>query len=366
LRHRLFRQPTIFIATITTTDTMTTPISLDTFFSALTMQRDERHYSQLSQQAIEPADNMIAPLSHYGLLAISGPDTAKFLQGQTTCNLNEIDDDNSRPGAHCTPKGRMISNFQLARLDNHHYLLRMRRTLVENSRAVLAKYIVFSKAQQHNASDDYLPIGLSGDKAAAAIAKTFGALPAGLHRQVLCNGNIAIQMDSEATCFECWIRTEQLTNLWPHLSEGFTLQGSDSWELLCIRRGLGDVTEPTIESFTPQMLNYQHTGGISFTKGCYTGQEVIARLHYKGTLKRHMYRIHVEQPHLKPGDVLLNSSTAQVVGDIVNAVTLDSQQTEALAVLTIKDVEEDCIVTASNGAKVTVLSLPYAITSHAF
>ncbi len=341
---------------------MTIHHSLNSFFTQLSITLNDQYHSHVDTDSVEPDDNMIAVLPHYGLLAINGPDTAKFLQGQTTCNLDEIDDTHTRPGAYCTPKGRMVTSFQLARLNSENYLLRMRRPLVESSQAVLAKYIVFSKAEQYNASDKYLVVGLHGDKAKAAINTAFGTTPKGLHESVINDGNIAIQLDQTGKTFECWVLADNVPTLWPTLSDGLHLQGSQSWELLAIRHGQGEVTEQTTEAFTPQMLNYQITGAVSFTKGCYTGQEVVARLHYKGKLKRHMYRIMVEASPLSPGATIYNSTGEQRIGEIVNAVSLNDHQTEALAVIAHKDIEENTLTTDT---KIKVLSLPYAINSDA-
>lgn len=335
------------------------------FLSNLGIQLDQQHHSHVADTAVEPADNLITVLSHYGFLAINGPDSATFLQGQTTCNLNEVSPLQSRAGAYCTPKGRMLSSFHIASLDLEQYLLRMRRPLVENTRTVLAKYIVFSKAEQTNASDDYLAIGLHGDMAKTAINNSFGACPNGQHKTLTSAGNIVIQLDQTGQNFECWLRTEQLATLWPKLSEGLELQGSQSWELLAIRRGEGEVTAATIEAFTPQMLNYQLTGAVSFNKGCYTGQEVVARLHYKAKLKRQMYRIRLDAAPLQPGQPLYRDSGEQSIGDIVNAVSLNNNQTEALATISVKEVGQKTLFVDSNEVNFEVLSLPYAINNDA-
>ena len=239
----------------------------------------------------------------------------------------------------------------------------MRRPLVTSSKAALAKYLVFSKAEQRDDSDNYLLLGLSGDRARQAIHNSFGSAPAGRHGTVVQDNNIAIQMDEAGNCYECWIEASEITKVWPSLSEGLTIQGSHSWELLMIRQGLADVEEATVEAFIPQMLNYQLTGAISFTKGCYTGQEVVARMQYKGTLKRRLYRVRVTAKKLMPGTDLYNSETEQKIGSVVNAVSLDNDHSEALAVITIKDVENNTDISTANSAKLEVLSLPYAITN---
>lgn len=312
-------------------------------------------------------DNFIAPLSHYGFLQVSGPDSAKFLQGQTTCDLNAIDSAHSGLGAYCTAKGKMVSSFRIASPQLDTMLLRMRRGLVAETLAVLNKYIVFSKAEQIDASDTLLALGLHGPLAAGAILSCFGQLPAGINQSCENNGNIAIQLDDSGQSFECWIQHEQLSELWPRLSNELSLRGSADWELLTIRSGIAEVTEQTSGLFFPHMLNYQLIDAVSFTKGCYTGQEVVARMEYKGKLKRHTYRVRVDATGLKPGTPLFSklgdTVSQQSIGEIINVVCPDKQTSEALAVITVKDVQGNTVVAGNNAATVEVLSLPYAITN---
>lgn len=311
-------------------------------------------------------DSFITPLSHYGFLLTAGPDANKFLQGQTTCNLNDVTPDNSRPGAYCTPKGRMVSSFQIASLDAEQYLLRMRRDLVDSTQKAFGKYIVFSKAEQTNVSDEYLAVGLIGASAGTNIATLFDQRPAGQFHSVQHNGNLAIQLDTEGQQFECWLRAEQLPDAWPALSQGLTARGSRCWELYNIRQGLGEVCAATVEEFLPQMLNYQLTGGVNFKKGCYTGQEVVARMHYKATVKRRMFRIMIANTDtqvIAANTPLFRPDSEQSIGNIVNAVALENGCTEALAVITIQDAQAGTVLAGEKRLPVEVLSLPYAITS---
>ena len=146
----------------------------------------------INDNGTSAANNFIAPLSHYGFLAIAGADAAKFLQGQTTCDVSKVDAALSCAGAYTTPKGRMISSFQLTQSDAETYLLRMRADIVESTKAVFGKYIVFSKAEQQNASEDYIAIGLCGDQAKAAVSNAFAACPCDVHQVVNHQGNLAL------------------------------------------------------------------------------------------------------------------------------------------------------------------------------
>ena len=342
---------------------MSTPTN--TFLASIgaTLTQDSHCQFTAANSADTVNDNFIAPLTHYGILTIEGPDSATFLQGQTTCNINDIDDRHSVPGAYCTAKGRLVSSFHAARSDGEHYHLRMRRDIVDNTQQVLGKYIVFSKAEQRNDCEEFIVFGLQGENAKIAIAEAFGSAPVKQHECIGNNGNIAIAIDESTPRFECWIRQEAVATLWPPLSKNLTPVGSSVWERLIIELGLGQISKPTIEMFIPQMLNMHLTGEISFNKGCYTGQEVVARMHYRGKLKRQMYRIRLETDTVPAaGTGLFRAQSDQSIGNIVNAARISSTMCEALAVITIDDVNNNRVF-VNPDIPVEILSLPYAINS---
>lgn len=313
--------------------------------------------------AVEPTANMIAPLTHYGFVDTSGADSIRFLQGQASSDFAKTDSASSLPGCFCSPKGRGYASFLAAVDSAERVLLRMVRNVIPGSRERLAKYIVFSKAQQTDVSDQYLAIGLHGPQAAANIAQVFGQCPQALHQRVSAGDNSVTRLVDGDDWFECWVKFDQLDALWPQLSEQLALQGSESWQLAMIRLGLAEIGAGTEELFIPQMLNYHLTGAVSFTKGCYTGQEVVARLQYKGAVKRQLYRIGIEGAAPSPGTALFRVGEQQAVGDIVSSVALDGDRAEALAVISIKDVEAGTALQVENSGPVEVLSLPYAITN---
>lgn len=355
---------------------MTMNSNLTTFLQSIGARLDERNHcffpSADSPVAVEPERNFVSPLTHYGFLSIDGPDTSQFLQGQTTCNVSQVNTHHGTRGACCSPKGRVISSFLLGSTHEENFILRMRHKLVDITEAALSKYIVFSKAKQTNANDDYVAIGLSGTKSSGAIERIFGNVPNKKLGTIIQGDNLAIQLDEEGHCFECWLKIDTVESLWSSLTKDFTLQGSKTWELLTIRLGLGEIDSETTECFIPQMLNYHCTYAVSFTKGCYTGQEVVARMQYKGKLKKHMYHIIVEQAWLHPGDDLYAEKGQQSIGKIVNIVNLDNRGCEALAVITESYVTNDNIFISTNKESADsaneaeirnakILTLPYAI-----
>jgi len=332
--------------------------TIDAFLNSIDVSIGDKQHSLVTSPS-STAENVISPLTHYGILAIDGPDTATFLQGQTTCNLKEVDDSNSRYGGCCTVKGRLYSSFQIARLNSEQYRLRMRRDIVDDTQQRLAKYIVFSKAEQRNLSDELLVVGLQGPLAQARITACFGSAPERAQQSTTGDGSIAICL--APGMYECWITADTLAAVWPMLSEGMSLLGSEHWESQTIAAGLGEVTPETQELFIPQMLNYQATGAVSFTKGCYTGQEVVARLHYRGTPKRRTFVALLPAPELpEPGTLIFTDESEQSVGMVVNAAAGETGAA-ALVAVTMASATKTLHLQAPDGPSFTVTSPPYSL-----
>lgn len=324
---------------------------------------DQNLRCHIDAAPLEPQDNCIIPLPHYGFLLTEGADTTRFLQGQSTCDFAKAVPQQNLPGSFCSAKGRCYSSFHSVVESPERVLMCMQRDLVTLTKERLGKYIVFSKAEQQDCSEDYIAIGLHGMQAATNIQSVFGQLPVGVNQQCFGDAGMVFQIDAEGEWFQCWLKTSQIEDCWPALSKDLSLQGTASWELAMIRLGLAEVCAATIDEFIPQMLNLHSTGAVSFTKGCYTGQEVVARMQYKGTLKRQLYRIRLDNPAVVAGSRVFRTDSEQSIGNIVNSVALDAEDSEALAVISIKDVDAGASMVDENGHRLEVLSLPYAITN---
>jgi hypothetical protein len=285
----------------------------------------------------------------YGLLEIAGIDSAKFLQGQITCNMQDITPQQSRLGAHCTHKGRMVASFRLLQTSENSYLFCLPKQTLPALQKSLGKYIVFSKAKLRDASDDYLQLGISGLKAAQKIIAVFGKAPTSAQEQHQHENGIVICIDKNSSRFLCIIPAAQAKTVFDALSTDTTITDCHYWHWLNIRDGFGEVREQTIEEFIPQMLNMQLLDGISFTKGCYTGQEIVARMQYRGTLKKGMYRIAGSGTAPLPNEQVFHEE--QSIGHMVMAENITVNQWEGLAVITHEAVQH-----------ITVLPLPYTVT----
>lgn len=298
-------------------------------------------------------------LEHDSLISINGPDASKFLQGQVTCDVLTLTQAGSL-GGHCTHKGRMLFSFFAVATTAENIYLRTPSEQTETALTALNKYIVFSKAKASVLSG-WKKIGIWGQNAKNIVEAIGQHAPqtdnAFSHRDT----HIIIKLSSSR--FECWFSPET------HLPEGAlpeynaTQVPYENWQLLDIQQGIGHVYPGNKEQFIPQMLNYQALNGISFTKGCYTGQEVVARMQYHGKLKKHMYRMQTTATDALPlpGAPIYSAASTQSVGNIVIA-RHSLSAIEALVVATDLSVENgDCYLDTNHQQKLSLLDLPYAI-----
>lgn len=320
---------------------------------------DTRGNSIFSPIVLQPETTYLMPLPLQGLLSLDGVDSSKFLQGQVTCDVRELENHTTRLGAQCNIKGRMLLCFRALQTNPEHILLRMHRDLVATGLSSFGKYSVFFKVKLTDISQQYRCIGIAGAKARQILAEVLQ-----VHLELndawqLSGNNLIIRISENR--FECWLAAADAENIWQQLARHCEIAGQNEWTLLNIQAGLGDLTPTTVETFTPQGINFQLVNGINFRKGCYTGQEIVARLHYRGSLKRHMYRfefaLHTNALPIAGCD--LHNSEGKVVGEVVIAAQKTDSSGELLA--SVIDDQRSDIFLAQNPQKLSPLSLPYAI-----
>ncbi len=296
-------------------------------------------------------------LSHEGVLAVRGSDAGKFLQGQLTCNINYLNEHYASLGARCTQKGRMQSSFRIV-LQGDGVLLAMARELVEPQLADLKKYAVFSKSKLTDESAAWVRFGVANGQAALqALGLELGEDSNGAARH---EALIAVRVSPQRA--ELWVPADQASTVRQQLAEHLPEGELNGWLLGQVRAGIAQVMAETRETFIPQMLNLQAVGGVSFKKGCYTGQEIVARMQYLGKLKRRLYRLSLADEQLPPpGTTLFSPSHASSIGEIALAARAD-QGIELLAVLQAEAVEDGHLHLGSlEGPRLTVLDLPYEL-----
>ena len=299
-------------------------------------------------------------LSHEGILALRGPDANKFLQGQVTCNLNYLSDSQCSLGARCTPKGRMQSSFRIVSVTDG-YLLAMANELLEAQLTDLKKYAVFSKSKLTDESQAWLRFGLNG--ADDALRSLGLELPADADSVVRHQELLALRLSDGRA--ELWVPAAQAEAVKAQLAAQLPEAPLNDWLLAQIRAGIGQVMGSTRELFIPQMINLQAVGGVSFKKGCYTGQEIVARMQYLGKLKRRLYRLELHDSQVpEPATALFSSARASSVGEVVLAAR-SGTGVELLAVLQDEAALDGHIhLGSAEGSTLSVLDLPYTLDSN--
>ncbi|MGE8496382.1 MAG: YgfZ/GcvT domain-containing protein [Pseudomonas sp.] len=299
-------------------------------------------------------------LSHEGVLAVRGPDASKFLQGQLTCNLNYLNATTSSLGARCTPKGRMLSSFRIVNVADG-YLLAMASELVQSQQIDLQKYAVFSKSKLGDESQAWVRFGLKGGD--AVLASLGLNLPQDADSVASTDTLLAVRLaDGRA---ELWAPAAEADAVRSQLAAQLPEEPLNTWLLAQVRAGVGQVMGETRELFIPQMLNLQALGAVSFKKGCYTGQEIVARMQYLGKLKRRLYRLRLDDKRMPdPATELFSPVHGSSVGEVVLAARSENG-IELLAVL-LEDAATDGRIHlgALQGQPLVLLDLPYTLDSN--
>ncbi|MFK3970235.1 YgfZ/GcvT domain-containing protein [Pseudomonas sp. NPDC087358] len=297
------------------------------------------------------------PLSHEGVLAVRGVDASKFLQGQLTCNMDYLSQAKATLGARCTQKGRMQSSFRVL-IEGDGILLAMASELIDAQLLDLKKYAVFSKSKLTDESASWVRFGLNdGDGALVNLGLD---LPQDSDSVARANDLIAIRVSPARA--ELWVQSGQAADVQERLAAQLPQGSLNDWLLGQIRAGIGQVFGQTREEFIPQMINLQAVGGVSFKKGCYTGQEIVARMQYLGRLKRRLYRLTLQSGDApEPGSALFSPVHASAVGNVVVAAR-SASGIELLAVLQADAVENGNIrLGTPEGPNLQLCELPYTL-----
>lgn len=269
------------------------------------------------------------------LLRVEGPDSISFLQGQVTCDVQGLSEGTATLGALCTPQGRAIAVFRLIRHDNGCTLI-IRTDILDTVRTRIQRYILRAAVTLHDLREQWRIYAILGNPdASTAAALGLSEFPGPGRSVTTANGCRLIVVDhpGKHLLLAPGERSEELRAALQNQVIELTDRDSE-WELAEIRDGIPVVAPETSEEFVPQMLNLDQLGGIAFNKGCYTGQEVVARTHYLGSVKRRMRRFRLYSPQApKPGDRLITEGDGSTSGHVVRAAPIGVDDFELLAVI---------------------------------
>lgn len=305
--------------------------------------------------------NLLMDLSSLAVVSLRGVGADKLLQGQTTCDLRSLSAMLSLLGAQCTPKGRVIANFRIVSNGAEEILLIVPADQAEMLMSALAKYAPFFKTKLSLANDRFHLFGISGDNANQVASNILGDTATTVDGVVKSSAASSIKLSGNR--YLLLVEQGSQVSLWSHLAQHLTPVGNPLWQLLAIRAGEADVVAATCEVFVPQMLNMQALGAISFKKGCYTGQEVVARMHYLGKLKRRMYHLKISSSTaFAPGTGCQIPGKTQAAGNVVNAVVADANHVELLVVLTDVAAQSATLQFGDTAPQtINLLPLPYSL-----
>ncbi len=314
------------------------------------------------EQRVIHSGLVFCDLSHHGLIEVTGEEAADFLQGQLTNDIRDVSEKHSQLSAYCTHKGRMLANFRIFKRDDSIYI-QLPLSLLETILKRISMFILMSKVTMKDSSQSLIGMGVSGPKADQQLAQFIPELPAEVDDVTQVNGYTVIRVGGTVPRYEVYGQLDAMKSLWAQLDVDGAPVGCGPWENLDIQAGIPTIYPQTSEAFVPQMTNMQFINGVNFKKGCYSGQEVVARMQYLGKLKRRMYRVRVETSEtVKPGDKLFRegSSSGQGTGTIVSAQPDPDGFHYALAVIDINDAESGALqLHDADGPGVILETLPY-------
>ena len=311
-----------------------------------------QHFGEINAELTATRDSsVLCDLGQFSTLRVSGPDAESFLQNLLSNDIREINGTHAQYSSFNTAKGRMLASFLIWR-DADDYLLQLPGTLADALRKKLSMYVLRAKVKITDAGNDVISLGLSG---AQDILPDTGLL--GVTEAL---GATAIRLGN--TRFLLNTTPELAPALWQTLANNAKPVGSPCWDWLNVRAGIPVIQPETQEQFVPQMANFDLIGGINFKKGCYPGQEIVARMHYLGKLKRRMYLAHIDSETHAGDEVYSANMDGQPCGMIANAAAAPAGGYDALVVMQIESHDTQAVHLGSiQGAALTFESLPYPL-----
>ncbi len=272
---------------------------------------------------------VVVPLTHLGLIEASGDEAGSFLHNQFTSDINHLVDGKAQHAGWCNAKGRMQASF-VAWRQGASYCLCLSADLLEAAQKRLQMFVLRAKVKLTDRTESTAMLGLSGPQAEEALIDAGLPCPAEAMTTATADGSTVIRLD--ATRFVV-VTPTACAPLWQKLTVKARPAGLPAWRWLDIRAAFPLVTLATKEEFVPQMADFEKIGGVSFHKGCYPGQEIVARTQYLGKVKRHLYRLASEQA-LQTGDPLHSPDNPdQSCGMVMTVAPSPAGGYEALAVV---------------------------------
>lgn len=302
---------------------------------------------------------ILAPLTDIGLIRVSGEDATDFLNNLLTNDVKSLSVDGVQRNGLCNPKGRLLATFMIWH-EGADLMLALSADLHPAILKKLSMYVLRSKVKLADASNERMLIGLSGPQASNALAD-LGQIPSALLKSTRIEQAQVMRLEEQRYLLA--VDPSAAENLWPKLATLARPAGLMAWRWLDIQAGIPLISAATQEEFIPQMINFEVIGGVSFKKGCYPGQEIVARTQYLGKIKRRMYRAHLDTAVPAAGAPLYAAETGdQSCGRVVSSAAAPQGGNDLLAVIQANCVEiGEVHLDSPSGPRLVFQPLPYAL-----
>lgn len=305
-----------------------------------------------------------APVTDLGLIAFTGEESATFLHSQLTNDVEHLGQQDIRLAAYCSPKGRLLASFLMWR-DEQSVYLQVARDIQPAIQKRLQMFVLRAKTKASDATDQRVLLGIGGGLGEAVLQTWFDVLPARPYTKLDHPlGTLLRVADAFGAPRYLWLLAAGTADtVAPLLADRLVVGGNEAWRLSEIHAGVPVITAATQEQFVPQMINYELLGGVNFKKGCYPGQEIVARSQYLGKLKRRTALASIADPAVAPGtEVFAPADPGQPCGMVVNAAPNGAGGVDALVEMKLDALEAgDVHAGAADGPALHFLPLPYVL-----
>lgn len=300
------------------------------------------------------------PLDDRGMLAIAGRDAADFLQSQLSSDVRHLAPGRATLTAYCDPRGRVLAAPRLI-AEPDRFLLELPADQLEPVRTRLARYVLRADVRLGDVSAATARFGVAGDAAADALARAAGALPEAAGACARSEASaVLVRLEGPRPRWLVYGDPEAVAPLWDALADDARAAPADAWRLLAIEAGVPRVGTATAGRFVAQMLNLDRLEAIDFRKGCFPGQEVLARTRNLGRLKRRMFVLRARATGVPAAGTAVYAGQ-EAAGEVIDAVAHPDGGSLALAVLRIDAAGEPLRLGAADGPGAEAQAPPYAL-----
>lgn len=309
------------------------------------------------ERRIPPQGPILCDLSHIGLISATGDDAQAFLQGQLSNDLNAVSDTQAQLSSYSSPKGRAFTTFHIMQRQGTYYLS-LSHDILEPVLKRLRMFVMRSQVSLGDATDSLVHFGYADPQGDERLREQIGTIPEN-DLDVVQHGDLTIiRRPASIPRFEIFGELDAARKLWRQLSVNAAAVGSSSWDYFEIEAGIPHVTENSMEAWVPQMMNLHLIDGISFEKGCFPGQEIVARLKYLGKNKRQTYRLGINDFNIPAVGAVIEDAEGKEAGKVLNAALNPDGKVEVLAIMKVAAMDG---ALSLNGQAATPLSVPYPL-----